>query len=208
MISISVTSYNGASTAPWSAHFDETGGNIGRAENNELVLPDPERTISRVHAQVVYRNGRYAIVDRGSNPISVNGRPLGNGQEAMIGVGDELNIGGYVMRVEAALCERRRCRGRRSVRRLRRPRRGAVAASACRVRPSGSAGGIRQRTRHRRRLPGQRRRPAAFRRTGIRSRQTRRPARRAVMILAGRSARCRDRPAAASDSMSAGAPSR
>ena len=102
MISISVTSYNGASTAPLSAHFDETGGNIGRAENNELVLPDPERTISRVHAQVVYRNGRYAIVDRGSNPISVNGRPLGNGQEAMIGVGDELNIGGYVMRVEAA----------------------------------------------------------------------------------------------------------
>ncbi|MGZ5205483.1 MAG: FHA domain-containing protein, partial [Caldimonas sp.] len=61
MISISVTSYNGASTAPLSGHFDETGGNIGRAENNQLVLPDPERTISRVHAQVVFRNGRYAI---------------------------------------------------------------------------------------------------------------------------------------------------
>ena len=102
MISISVTSYNGASTAPLSGHFDEMGGNIGRAENNQLVLPDPERTISRVHAQVVYRNGRYAIVDRGSNPISVNGRPLGNGQEAFIQAGDELQIGGYAMRVEAA----------------------------------------------------------------------------------------------------------
>ena len=102
MISISVTSYNGASTAPLSGHFDEMGGNIGRAENNQLVLPDPERTISRVHAQVVYRNGRYAIVDRGSNPISVNGRPLGNGQEALIQAGDELQIGGYAMRVEAA----------------------------------------------------------------------------------------------------------
>ena len=64
-----------------SGHFDETGGNIGRGESNQLVLPDPERTISRVHAQVVFRNGRYAIIDRGSNPISVNGRPLGNGQE-------------------------------------------------------------------------------------------------------------------------------
>src|SRR5437762_2675140 len=64
-------------------------------------LPDPERTISRVHAQVVYRNGRYAIVDRGSNPISVNGRPLGNGQEALIQAGDEIQIGGYAMRVEA-----------------------------------------------------------------------------------------------------------
>ena len=102
MISINVMSYNGASTAPLSGHFDEMGGNIGRAENNQLVLPDPERTISRVHAQVVYRNGRYAIVDRGSNPISVNGRPLGNGQETFIQAGDELNIGGYVMRVEAA----------------------------------------------------------------------------------------------------------
>ena len=101
MISISVTSYNGASTAPLSGHFDELGGNIGRAENNQLVLPDPERTISRVHAQVVFRNGRYAIVDRGSNPISVNGRPLGNGQEAFIQPGDELQIGGYAMRVEA-----------------------------------------------------------------------------------------------------------
>ncbi|MEP7302976.1 MAG: type VI secretion system-associated FHA domain protein TagH [Caldimonas sp.] len=102
MISISVTSYNGASTPPLSGHFDELGGNIGRAENNQLVLPDPERTISRVHAQVVFRNGRYAIVDRGSNPISVNGRPLGNGQEAFIQAGDELQIGGYAMRVEAA----------------------------------------------------------------------------------------------------------
>ena len=101
MISISVTSYNGAATPPLTGHFDEMGGNIGRAENNQLVLPDPERTISRVHAQVVFRNGRYAVVDRGSNPISVNGRPVGNGQEAFIQPGDELQIGGYAMRVEA-----------------------------------------------------------------------------------------------------------
>lgn len=102
MISITVTSYNGTSTPPLTGHFDETGGNIGRAENNQLVLPDPERTISRVHAQIVYRKGRYAVVDRGSNPIAVNGRPLGNGQEALLNVGDEINIGGYAMRVEAS----------------------------------------------------------------------------------------------------------
>ncbi|MEO5883106.1 MAG: FHA domain-containing protein, partial [Caldimonas sp.] len=102
MISISVSSYNGGATTPLSGHFDETGGNIGRGENNQLVLPDPDRTVSRVHAQVVFRNGRYAIIDRGSNPISVNGRPLGNGQEAFIQPGDELQIGGYAMRVEAA----------------------------------------------------------------------------------------------------------
>jgi FHA domain-containing protein len=101
VIIITVASYNGAPMAQkLAAQFDELGGNIGRAENNQLVLPDPERTISRVHAQVVFRGGHYAIVDRGSNPIVVNGRPLGNGQEAPLQAGDEIQIGGYRMRVE------------------------------------------------------------------------------------------------------------
>ncbi|MEO6409388.1 MAG: type VI secretion system-associated FHA domain protein TagH [Burkholderiaceae bacterium] len=102
MISICVESYNGQAVAPpLSAPFDETGGSIGRADSNQLVLPDPERTISRVHAQVVFRAGAYAIVDRGSNPVQVNGRAVGNGQEAAIKPGDELQIGGYVLRVAA-----------------------------------------------------------------------------------------------------------
>ncbi len=102
MISISVASYNGQATAqPLSAQFDETGGSIGRADSNQLVLPDPERSISRVHAQVVFRAGAYAVVDRGSNPVQVNGRAVGNGQEAPIKPGDELQIGGYRLRVAA-----------------------------------------------------------------------------------------------------------
>ncbi|MEO7151826.1 MAG: type VI secretion system-associated FHA domain protein TagH [Burkholderiaceae bacterium] len=102
MISISVVSYNGAAVTPsLSAHFDETGGSIGRADTNPLVLPDPERTISRIHAQVVFRGGAYAIIDRGSNAILVNGRPVGNGQEAPLKPGDEVQIGGYLLRVAA-----------------------------------------------------------------------------------------------------------
>jgi FHA domain-containing protein len=101
VIIITVASYNGAPLAqPLAAQFDELGGNIGRADTNQLVLPDPERTISRVHAKVVFRSGRYAIVDRGSNPISVNGRTLGNGQEAPLSGGEQIQIGGYLMRVE------------------------------------------------------------------------------------------------------------
>ena len=44
MIIINVVSYNG-SPLPQRlvGQFDELGGNIGRAENNQLVLPDPER---------------------------------------------------------------------------------------------------------------------------------------------------------------------
>jgi len=102
LISIVVTSYNGSPlAAPLSAQFDELGGNIGRADNNQLVLPDPERTVSRVHAQVVFRSGSYAVVDRGSNPISVNGRALGNGHEAPLKAGDQLQVGGYTLRVES-----------------------------------------------------------------------------------------------------------
>jgi FHA domain-containing protein len=102
VITITVKSYNGTPlTQPLSAQFDELGGAIGRADNNQLVLPDPERTISRVHAQVVFRGGKYGIVDRGSNPISVNGRPLGNGQEAPLQPGDEVQIGGYALGVSA-----------------------------------------------------------------------------------------------------------
>ena len=99
MITLTVISYNGApSGEALSAGFDELGGTIGRADTNQLVLPDPDRAISRVHAQIVYRNGSYAVVDRGSNPISVNGRALGSGTEAMLKDGDQVMIGGYVLR--------------------------------------------------------------------------------------------------------------
>jgi type VI secretion system FHA domain protein len=97
MIVLTVKSFNGAPTDALSASFDELGGTIGRADSNQLVLPDPERSISRVHAQVVFRNGGYALVDRGSNPVIVNGTPLGNGREAPLRDGDAVQIGGYLL---------------------------------------------------------------------------------------------------------------
>ncbi len=100
MITLTVQSFNGGATERLSATFDELGGTIGRADTNQLVLPDPERTISRVHAQVAFRNGGFALVDRGSNPVLVNGRPLGNGHEAPLANGDQVQIGGYVLSVE------------------------------------------------------------------------------------------------------------
>jgi FHA domain-containing protein/type VI secretion system protein len=97
MIVLTVKSFNGAPTDALSASFDELGGTIGRADSNQLVLPDPERLISRIHAQVVFRNGGYALVDRGSNPVLVNGKPLGNGREAPLRDGDAVQIGGYLL---------------------------------------------------------------------------------------------------------------
>lgn len=105
MILLTVLSYNGdraSASAGLSARFDELGGTIGRADNNHLVLPDPERTISRVHARIVFRAGGYAIVDNGSNPISVNELPVGSGREQLLRPGDQVQIGGYVLAVADA----------------------------------------------------------------------------------------------------------
>lgn len=99
-ITLTVVSMNGqAADGTLSAQFDETGGLIGRADTNQLVLPDPDRSISRVHAQVVFRNGRYAVVDRGSNAILVNGEPVGRDREALLAEGDRVQIGGYLLSV-------------------------------------------------------------------------------------------------------------
>jgi FHA domain-containing protein len=104
MIRLNVTTYNGLPLSqPLSAQFDELGGDIGRADTNQLVLPDPERTISRVHARVLFRAASgFGIVDQGSNAISVNGQPLGKGRESPIKPGDRIEVGGYVLMVEAA----------------------------------------------------------------------------------------------------------
>ena len=102
MIVLAVMTYNGAAVEPIEASFDELGGTIGRADGNLMVLPDPERTISRVHGKVVYRNGSYAIEDRGSNPILVNGNVVGHGKEWPLAPGDVVQIGGYELGVRAS----------------------------------------------------------------------------------------------------------
>ncbi len=83
-----------------SATFDELGGNIGRAEGNALVLSDPGRSISRIHASVVYRGDQYFIRGLGSTmPIYLNEHPLNNGQDTAIADGDTIRIGDYVLQV-------------------------------------------------------------------------------------------------------------
>ena len=100
MIVLTVLSYSGLPTPGLSANFDEIGGSIGRADNNQLVLPDPERSISRQHARVVFRGGHYAIVDNGNNnPIAVNGTPVSSGREQPLQPGDQVQIGSYLLSV-------------------------------------------------------------------------------------------------------------
>ena len=86
-----------------TAQFGEAGGTIGRGENSTLVLPDPERHISRTHATIAFQASGFVITDSGSkNPIVLNGRPMGPGVQMRLADGDRVKIGDYELQVNVA----------------------------------------------------------------------------------------------------------
>ena len=100
MIHIAVITRQGAPAGqPIAADFGPNGGTIGRADTNTLVLVDPDRTVSRVHAQVLCREGQYFVIDRGSNPMQCNGVSLGSGKEAPLADGTRLVVGSFELSV-------------------------------------------------------------------------------------------------------------
>jgi type VI secretion system FHA domain protein len=83
-----------------AARFGEGGGTIGRGESSTLVLPDPERYISRTHASISFQAGGFVITDNSSkNPIILNGQPLGPGSQVRLRDRDEIKLGGYILEV-------------------------------------------------------------------------------------------------------------
>ena len=80
--------------------FDDKGGTIGRSDTNTLTLPDPERHISRLQAEVAAHKGMFSVRNAASaNPIFINGRALAAGESSVLASRDELRIGGYVLGV-------------------------------------------------------------------------------------------------------------
>jgi len=77
--------------------FGVHGGTIGRASDNEWILPDPERYLSGKHARVDFRAGLYVLVDTSSNGTYVNGAqvPLGKYHDYQLKDGDYIRLGEY-----------------------------------------------------------------------------------------------------------------
>jgi len=100
MMSIRVVSREGEAPAtPLAATFGDAGGDIGRGVDCTLVLPDPERRISRKHALVSWRGGRHFIRQLGSSvAVVVDGIPLGPDVEQPLDDGAEIQIGPYLLR--------------------------------------------------------------------------------------------------------------
>jgi len=77
--------------------FGEKGGTIGRALQNDWILPDPERFISSCHATIDYHGGAYYLADTSSNGVYVNDEdePLGKGNPRRLFDGDRLCMGSF-----------------------------------------------------------------------------------------------------------------
>ena len=77
--------------------FGVHGGSIGRATDNEWILPDPERYLSGKHARIDFRAGTYILVDTSSNGTYVNGAqvPLGKYHDYALKDGDYIRLGEY-----------------------------------------------------------------------------------------------------------------
>jgi FHA domain-containing protein len=81
--------------------FDERGGTIGRSDSNTMTLPDPERHVSRLQAEVTFAAGSFSLRNvGGSNPIIVNGHPVGPGEGVALRHQDQLLMGSYELRVD------------------------------------------------------------------------------------------------------------
>lgn len=85
---------------PITAHFGPEGGTIGRADHNTMALPDPERHISRLQAEIIASGETFQIRNVGAaNPIVVAGRSLAAGESIGLRHGNEVRIGGYQLKV-------------------------------------------------------------------------------------------------------------
>jgi type VI secretion system FHA domain protein len=81
--------------------FGVHGGRIGRAGDNEWVLPDKERFLSGHHAAIEHRGGNWYVVDTSSNGTYINQStiPLGRDNAHILRDGDRVRMGDYDMLV-------------------------------------------------------------------------------------------------------------
>ena len=77
--------------------FGVTGGRIGRAQDNDWILPDPERYVSSHHCKVSFRAGQWMLEDTSTNGVFINGSDTPAAIEGAYALqdGDRLRVGDY-----------------------------------------------------------------------------------------------------------------
>jgi pilus assembly protein CpaF len=78
--------------------FDTAELTVGRVQGNELMLP--KGNVSKRHARLLYRDGRFIVTDLNStNGTYVNRRKIT--QATIVREGDRIYIGDFVLRIES-----------------------------------------------------------------------------------------------------------
>jgi type VI secretion system protein len=77
--------------------FGVNGGTIGRAPDNDWVLPDPTRIVSGHHCEIEYRGGSYWLRDTSTNGVYLNEaeEPVSATGPVELQDGDRLRLGDY-----------------------------------------------------------------------------------------------------------------
>jgi pilus assembly protein CpaF len=82
--------------------FDAAELTVGRVQGNELMLPTGN--VSKRHARLLYRDGRFIVTDLNStNGTYVNRRKIT--QATIVREGDRIYIGDFVLRIESTGAE-------------------------------------------------------------------------------------------------------
>jgi type VI secretion system protein len=73
------------------------GGRIGRAQDNDWILPDPDRYVSSHHCKVDFRAGQWMLEDTSTNGVFINGSDTPASVEGAYTLqdGDRLRLGDY-----------------------------------------------------------------------------------------------------------------
>lgn len=74
---------------------------LGRGSENDWVLPDPGRVLSKQHCVIERRGPRWEVEDTSTNGVFHNNapEPLGRGRAVPLSTGDRLLLGRYVFEV-------------------------------------------------------------------------------------------------------------
>ncbi len=73
---------------------------IGRASDNDWIIADAKRMVSKHHCVIEQTSDGYRLVDRSTNGVSVNGRPVDRNIGQLLRSGDEIEIAQYRFRVD------------------------------------------------------------------------------------------------------------
>jgi pilus assembly protein CpaF len=94
MFSIIVSEKGGAERRE---HYDRTEISVGRVQGNELMLP--KGNVSKRHARLLYRDGRFIVTDlKSTNGTYINGRKIT--QATIVREGDKIYIGDFILRID------------------------------------------------------------------------------------------------------------